>query len=554
MHYSPSLDAAPSSVSSSLVGLSSSFLSTVGSCYMLYRLRQVNRVYWQSRHYLILSLTGSNLVMSLVALISGFFFFVYGRIPSAVGCTIGGMLEFWSQQLTEEAVEWRGGGGASRVGVRKSKPVMITVPRYSAIDSGAVSHVTAADGRGLFSQSIHNIHQWALSMLGISNAGGNSPGGGLRAKAIGDPLACPEGPLYKTVDYYTIGLQHASMLQHQHQQQQGGDQNGNQDQPRPSITLGVAKASRNYYETFKRSIVSNFVRRFIISTDIPSPTIPSTIFDSIGNAYTSAGSSSSCLTHCEVRSSTESTADSQNATQNSHCPISPGINVAVSWDRDAGGPFSLKRWYSVLSRFVSRPGAPAAELCEPNQPQHKGSHKLRRTQTAPILSSGASLLSSSTMQPKPPLPVLQPKGKEVSPRVASNTHQSQQKTLVVPSSSTYNQRTVCDSASAQIQRSCSIKKRKAGVGEEETANQDSSALDNHRTTHHTSIHTYAPSISGNDGRVQQGVPSFSVYSDDSAQIVDIEAIEKWESLEDGRHYTGHPPADRRHRCRVLLDN
>ncbi|KAI9501186.1 hypothetical protein BX070DRAFT_42855 [Coemansia spiralis] len=111
MHYYPILDAAPSSVSSTAVSLAGSLFSLLGSIYVMISLNMLRkntdadaRKTWQSRHYLIFALACVNFVMSSSALISGSFFLVYGRISSAVGCTIGGMIEFWAQQADNACI------------------------------------------------------------------------------------------------------------------------------------------------------------------------------------------------------------------------------------------------------------------------------------------------------------------------------------------------------------------------------------------------------------------------------------------------------------------
>ncbi|KAJ1965602.1 hypothetical protein GGI12_000653 [Dipsacomyces acuminosporus] len=225
----------------------------------------------------------------------------------------------------------------SIVGVSKKRPVIISVPRYSAIDSEAVSHASSADGRGLFSQSMYNVHRWATSIFGISSAGNGLAGKGLRVKAIRDSAGC------RTSGCHRIDMQ-GSVSE--------GDGEGRQDQPRLSISLSVAKVSRSYYERFKRSIANSIVRRFIIATDIPSPTIPSAIFDDICGASAADGNSPS-LTHCDVRSSTESVADEVDTTQNSAYPMSSDINVAMSWGQDAGGRSNLKRCVKVRENSLN---------------------------------------------------------------------------------------------------------------------------------------------------------------------------------------------------------
>ncbi|KAJ2733131.1 hypothetical protein IW152_003288 [Coemansia sp. BCRC 34962] len=75
----------------------------------------------------------------------------------------------------------------------------------AAIDSALVSD-DAGDGRGLFSQSIHNVHRWAWSKLGINST-------------------------------------HSLPV----------------EEPRPAL--------RSYYEGFKRSFVLNIVRRLFLTTE-----------------------------------------------------------------------------------------------------------------------------------------------------------------------------------------------------------------------------------------------------------------------------------------------
>ncbi|KAJ2330366.1 hypothetical protein GGH92_009556, partial [Coemansia sp. RSA 2673] len=160
----------------------------------------------------------------------------------------------------------------------KPTKLCTTPPHPVAIDS-------IEDSRGLFSQSIHNIHKWAWSKLGIAED--------------------------KPEDYPISN-----------------------------------RPTRSYYESFKRSFVLNIVRRFFLTVDIPSPTIPESIFNHCGQDQTSI------LTHCDsIPSTTE-------------LPLSV-------YSRESS-PSALKRWCSAVSRLVSR------------RSQVFG-HPLRRSHTAPVL-------------------------------------------------------------------------------------------------------------------------------------------------------------------------
>ncbi|KAJ2769873.1 hypothetical protein IWQ57_002917 [Coemansia nantahalensis] len=407
MRYHPALDGAPSSVSSTVTALVGGSLSTLGCLYILLRLRRLraaNQRRWHARYYLILMLAATNMVMALTAVISGGFFLVFGRIALAAGCTIGGMVEFWAQQAVDMStilitvatfasvrqnalwakrqywiqtniapvvglvmflplvntivsqIVWRfrssefaycwiprmpvyarwiaadGWRMLSVVGIVAAAPVP-AVPHYSAIDSGPASNVTS-DGRGLFSQSIHNVHQWALSKLGRSNAG-TGAFGGLRAKT--------------------------------------------------SVAPSTAKSPRSYYEQFKLSFVHNIVRWFTITTDIPSPTLLPSIFDSIGReGCRGATAASSSTMYCEFcRSSTDITASGQadNASR------SDSQRSSLGGGEHSGG---LRRWYSALARLVVRPNPRAADAAARPLP----SRGLRRSHTAPALPRQAMGLCS----------------------------------------------------------------------------------------------------------------------------------------------------------------
>ncbi|KAJ2744472.1 hypothetical protein GGI20_002946 [Coemansia sp. BCRC 34301] len=182
-------------------------------------------------------------------------------------------------------------------------PPPATNNRLSAIDSAQMSLSTGDEeiNKSFFVQSVHNIHRWAWSKLGFS----------------------------------------ASPIQ------------------QPPYT----EYSRSCYEPFKRSFVANFVRRFFLAVDIPSPTIPASIFDKIGPP---------------------SSANSSHRVDSYACSTDiRNIDNRVS---DNG----LKRWYSALSRLIT---AAAARRNNSQQSFH-GYPQLRRSHTAPVLTSDAMGLCS----------------------------------------------------------------------------------------------------------------------------------------------------------------
>ncbi|KAJ2748732.1 hypothetical protein GGI19_005989 [Coemansia pectinata] len=282
------------------------------------------------------------------------------------------------------------------------KPKLCNTPdsasRYSAIDSAASN---ISDGRGLFSQSIHNIHRWAWSKLGLADH-----------KVANDS------------EYQDSSTQ---------------------------------RPTRSYYETFKRSFVLNIVRRFFLTVDIPSPTIPESIFNQCGKDQ------GSILTHCDkhsMRSTTESS------------------DLPPSIQQESDGLLALKRWYSAVSRLVSR------------RSQVLG-HPLRRSHTAPVLTSDAMGLCSC---------VFKRRGGHSPEPMDQSISRNQTLTVSPPAPCVCHQ-------SPHIPRSISVKRRYA------------------EPLHISTLGIYT-----------HGGP-FSVYSDESsAQIVEIEAVEKLVSLEDG-HWT-----------------
>ncbi|KAJ2557463.1 hypothetical protein EV175_001331 [Coemansia sp. RSA 1933] len=426
MSYYSILDAAPSSASSTAVSLAGSLLSVLGTASVLIRLFILRRgkgtQNWATRHYLIMALATANLASSLTALLSGGVFFVYGRIPSQSGCTASGMLEYWAQQadglcivfmaLVVHASQFKRTAWASgqhwvqhsrapvmgtvlllplvctvivqiiwrfqseeltycwvprvpvyarwvaidawrgllvcalgllyvrivcaRTGKQQQVPVVASEMRRSAIDSGVQS---ADAGGGLWSQSMHNMQRWARSAIGRSNI-----------RDAGDGKRSSRG----------------------------------------------MKRPHRYYESFKRSLLSLITRRFVITTDIPSPTFSQTIFDNIckssGDAapcdwetqpYGAAAPSASA-THCERRSycteasrplssyprTIEVTGRYNSASQ------SDGISLSSAAGR------GLRRWCSAVSRMLRTPrnGTTAEALAMPG-------YTLRRSHTAPTLSA-----------------------------------------------------------------------------------------------------------------------------------------------------------------------
>ncbi|KAJ2711182.1 hypothetical protein H4R19_003369 [Coemansia spiralis] len=258
-------------------------------------------------------------------------------------------------------------------------------PHYSAIDSGPASNVTN-DGRGLFSQSIHNAHQWALSKLGRSYAG-TAAFGGLRAKVDTAAVSAGAAPVPTPVAWRAASTAAAAATT-------GGGANlgGSAAQSQVSIVPSMAKTPHSYYVQFKRSFVHNIARWFTITTDIPSPTLLPSIFYGIGREdqrETTAASSSTM--RCEFCHSSTNIAAGWQA-DDASCSDSLG-----SWvSHEHGG--GLRRWCSTLARLVVRPSPHTADLAA-RLPLGQG---LRRSHTAPALPRQAMGLCSCVF--RRPLP------------------------------------------------------------------------------------------------------------------------------------------------------
>ncbi|KAJ2889593.1 hypothetical protein GGI21_006511, partial [Coemansia aciculifera] len=112
----------------------------------------------------------------------------------------------------------------------------------------------------------------------------------------------------------------------------------------------------SYYETFKRSFVLNIVRRFFLTVDIPSPTLHSSIFDQIKPTTTSLYSS--------------------------------GVDsISIAEPR--------KPWYSAaVSRFIPSRYSSSQQTFNFSHPKLPMGYSLRRSHTAPVLSSDAMGLCS----------------------------------------------------------------------------------------------------------------------------------------------------------------
>ncbi|KAJ2451301.1 hypothetical protein EV183_003710, partial [Coemansia sp. RSA 2336] len=217
------------------------------------------------------------------------------------------------------------------------------------IDSGPASRVTA-DNRGLFSQSIHQIQFWARSKLGRS-IHADPANAGLRGKLLPARLVKPT-----------------------------------RDEPRE------LKHQLSYYGQFKRSLAS-LARWFAITIDIPSPTISSSIFDTIDSNYVGPELASShdimsSTTRCELCASQSifpascSPLDSYRTSnlhvdqvtrysQRSSCSSMQGFDTLP------GRPGGLRRWCSAISRLASKPSLPAIPWLSPR--------KLRRSHTTPAM-------------------------------------------------------------------------------------------------------------------------------------------------------------------------
>ncbi|KAJ2594306.1 hypothetical protein H4R99_005849 [Coemansia sp. RSA 1722] len=439
------------------------FLSITGCVYVAYRLHRIKYEtsfsYWRTRHYLIFILTCTNFAMSLSALISGFFYLVFGRLASVPGCTISGMTEFWAQQAVDVSIvivalavlasvysknlwmrhrHWIQTNMAPVFGIVLFLPLVFTVAsqiiwrfrssefaycwiprhpvyarwvaiegwrvliilgliasyvrivytiraskrnpnmqiswpmngtrkskrRYSAIDSGMVSRVTN-DPRGLFSQSVYNINRWARSKIGrtnnTDNASANARGlAGLRNGSQDYSHPMGDSSFYK-VQYLSDNNIHsddstsAVFYTGRH---------------RNSTTLSVVRGPKTYYEQFKRSFVNNIARHFNITTDIPSPTIPQSIFDRIAKNPHECADPTLC-DYC-YSSETPGHIDSK---------LASADNINAS---SKGQTRVLKRWYSALTGLLSKPSkAPSVA----HNSAQLAVYNLRRSHTAPVFTS-----------------------------------------------------------------------------------------------------------------------------------------------------------------------
>ncbi|KAJ1798162.1 hypothetical protein LPJ59_002680 [Coemansia sp. RSA 2399] len=464
MGYYLILDAAPSSVSSTAVSLAGSLLSVLGTAFVILNLcilrrrrrqqqqrENKTRKEWEPRHYLILTLCTVNLVSSVAALLSGGVYLVYGRIPSQAGCTAGGMITYWAQQADIMCIvfialvvyasqfqkaQWMAGkywvqssrapvigivvllplvatvvvqiiwrfrseelaycwiprvpvyarwvaidawramlvcalglvyariavarAAAQRRGARRLEPCVEV--RRSAIDSAASSAKLRKEGEeeggggGLWSQSVHNMHRWARSVVLA------------RSNVVTDQ-------------------RHGNSANH--------------------------AAPRCYYESFKRSLLSLITRRFVITTDIPSPTLSHGIFDNIckSSKYGEKGKEE------EDDDDEDVFLRSASATQydRSCCIIDTGSSSSRQFNgtiakREADGvsidtmtvKHGLRRWCSAVSRMLRTPKSSRLAAEEDEEGPIVPGYTLRRSHTAPILSAKQMNLGSEFARPRMP--------------------------------------------------------------------------------------------------------------------------------------------------------
>ncbi|KAJ2595058.1 hypothetical protein EV177_008222 [Coemansia sp. RSA 1804] len=137
--------------------------------------------------------------------------------------------------------------------IRRPEPPTETTA-FAAIESAPsiATERSAGGGGGLWGQSVHNIHRWAMSMLGRSNANEE-----VTAKHINGNNSSTNA----------------------------ANRGWNKSRSRYHDS-STKKRPRGYYEQFKRSLISLIVRHFVITTDIPSPTLSHGIFDNICKSST----------------------------------------------------------------------------------------------------------------------------------------------------------------------------------------------------------------------------------------------------------------------------
>ncbi|KAJ2356628.1 hypothetical protein GGF43_001945, partial [Coemansia sp. RSA 2618] len=242
----------------------------------------------------------------------------------------------------------------------------------SEIDSGPASNVSDSP-RGLFSQSMHNIQYWALSKLGRSH--GDTTGvRGMRSKA--EPISDrPRRGLRATLEPAILSDLILS------------EPTANNDSTNALHDSTTRATPRSYYEQFMRSL-GTLVRWFHITTDIPSPTLSPTIFDSIGKqdqyypnrprttALVSTSTNTRCdlCSHCTVAASqcemlTIGSTESYR-TDDLH------VDMVNYFDMPIAG---LRRWCSALTRLVKKPSRVMVTHLR------QSGARLRRSHTAPVM-------------------------------------------------------------------------------------------------------------------------------------------------------------------------
>ncbi|PIA14747.1 hypothetical protein COEREDRAFT_10001 [Coemansia reversa NRRL 1564] len=447
----------------------------------------------------------------------------------------------------------------------KQRPAAVTMLRHTAIDSEPSSKATN-DGRGLFSQSIHNIQYWALSKLGRNNNVSGAPAG-LRAKIDTAAVSNIHGPVYDTVDYYTICAQHIAQSRQQQQQQNMVESyttdTSNTSKRGDSLSFSSGKPSRDYYEQFKRSFVHNIIRWFTITTDIPSPTISESIFDNICKYNEPEHIMSSTTTHCDICSSIASiTANGQNSNSitNIYCRDSSHFGCQSIGNRQN----SLRRWYSTIARLITKPTQHAVKQTTANFSQN---HRLRRSHTAPVLSrQDMGLCNCIFKRPQFPTTTTVDNSYDIV-ELSSETalSPSQQKTLPTTYKCPKKPGPIHHAQIHQVQRSCSIKERTNAIRSESITSIElpdkiqkifGHAL--HEYKEHTVPQPHRVSIYACANYNTSSTSNDSDYSDESAQIFNINGVEKFSSLEEGNWaaIVGSCRSDRKAACqnRQFLEN
>ncbi|KAJ2122862.1 hypothetical protein IW147_003028 [Coemansia sp. RSA 720] len=347
----------------------------------------------------------------MAALISGGFFFVYGRIASVAGCTIGGMIELWAQQavdvcsvLTTAAAlaslvrntQWTQKQHWIQTNMAPVFGIIVFLPLVNTIITQIVwrfrssefaycwvprmpihARWIAVDGWRMFAVCaiLITYSYMAYTVLRAKHTSTHVPNHSYSSSTFSQGRAhvlhlseIDSGVASVASDSRGLFSQSMHNIQYWALSKLGRSRGHglHVKEPRCPDTLSLAPSTtRSYYNNFKRSL-NTLVRWFHITTDIPSPTI-SNIFDTV--EYDHAQSTTQCE-FCSSRSSHEITISDSYCTDDLHVDM-----VSYFGTRPRG----LRRWCSALAQMVRKPSTLV------QVPQLPSGTRLRRSHTAPVV-------------------------------------------------------------------------------------------------------------------------------------------------------------------------